>query len=95
MRVMPLMVHGDGEEIPDSLAFICLITPMPHTTRDIFQNLPWAYIKLAREAVNSCKINRKMVEINLFQAKTNPTSVFWTEITDVNEIYYYLELGKH
>lgn len=81
---MPLMVHGDGEAnlwLPG--IYLC-----NNSTATYNQKLPCAYIKLAREAVNACKINRKMGEINLFQAKKNPlTSVFQTQIIDVNKIY--------
>ena len=77
------------KQIPDSLAFICITTP-PTSISEIFQKRWHTYIKLAREVVNGCKINRKMGEINLFQAIINPPSVCWKEIIDINKIYCLL-----
>lgn len=34
---------------------------------------------------NACVMNKKVKEINLFQAKTNSTSIFCKKITDVNK----------
>lgn len=84
MNVMPPMVCGDGEANPWLPGIYSVITPPSSTIREIFQELPCTYIKLTREVGNACKMNRKMEEINLFQTKTNPPSVFWIEITDIN-----------
>jgi hypothetical protein len=36
-----------GKKILESLAFIFVITVLPSAAREMFQNLPFAYIKLA------------------------------------------------